>query len=362
MRKLYYLLVFISIFFTLVYIFSSNNDEPTKFLKPNLEPKRVLMYTKYFTTDNMYLFDRCKPINCEFTRDKKLFSKSDGVVFHFADIAPDDIPKKAFPEQKFVYFSLESPFSTIGRYSPKNYFNWLMSYNNKSDVTFEYGSKWIETDTKVVKHNYTDKVLSTKKNEGIIGYISNCYTNSARGQIIDKLKKHINVTVYGKCTNLHDGCKVEDYNCEEKIINNYYFFFALENAVCNNYITEKYWKRYTFDSVPIVMKRHIYTDVGIPNSSFIAVDDFKSSLDMSNYLKYLITNPKEYMKYFEHRNSNWKVIESEKYDLVNGICNLCTKLREKMDDNKVIDNVDNLYASINQCVSRDVMYKFAETF
>uniref|UniRef100_A0A0K0ETT9 Fucosyltransferase n=1 Tax=Strongyloides venezuelensis TaxID=75913 RepID=A0A0K0ETT9_STRVS len=57
---------------------------------------------------------------------------------------------------------------------------------------------------------------------------------------------------------------------------------------------------FTFDSVPIVLSRTIYTDVGIPNSSFIAIDNFKTSKQMTDYLHYLINNPSKYLKYFKH--------------------------------------------------------------
>ncbi|CEF69118.1 Alpha-(1,3)-fucosyltransferase C [Strongyloides ratti] len=350
---------------------SSNNFSITKYvvkLKDTkyLERKRILMYTNYFKHTDTKLFNNCEPINCEFTYDKKLFSMSDAVVFHFADIIPNDIPTRAFPSQKFVYFSLEAPFSTEFRFAPKNFFNWIMSYNNKSDITFEYGSKWIKNNSTHMKLNYTyDEIILKKLYKGIIGYISNCNSNSVREKYIEKLKQYIQVNVYGNCqvnpiTNV--TCNVTDYECEKEFINSYYFFFALENAICNNYITEKYWKRFTFDSIPIVIKRKIYTDVGIPNSSFIAIDDFNSSKEMGDYLNYLINNPLEYLKYFNYRTENITVIPQSEYDLMNGICNLCTKVRQNNDDKKIIEDVNSIYLDINNCIPKSVMYNFANNW
>uniref|UniRef100_A0A0K0F9Z5 Fucosyltransferase n=1 Tax=Strongyloides venezuelensis TaxID=75913 RepID=A0A0K0F9Z5_STRVS len=312
------------------------------------------------------MFNKCEPINCEFTIDKKLFSTSDGVVFHFADIESGDLPTRAFPSQKFVYFSLEAPFSTIFRFSPDNYFNWIMSYNNKSDVRFEYGTKWIKSDGNHTRLNYTyDAIIPKKLYKGIVGYISNCNSNSARELVIRKLEKYIQVNIYGNChinPISNKTCTVSDYKCEKNLINNYYFYFALENAICNNYITEKYWKRFSFDSIPIVMKRKIYTDVGIPNSSFIAIDDFKTSEQMANYLHYLINNSSEYLKYFEHRQENITVVKESDYDLTNGFCDLCSKIRKNIDDKKIIKNINKIYKDINKCIPRNVMSDFANNW
>uniref|UniRef100_A0A0K0EE66 Fucosyltransferase n=2 Tax=Strongyloides stercoralis TaxID=6248 RepID=A0A0K0EE66_STRER len=371
MKKLNYFLKFLTIFSITIYLFYCNRVFFQKTIVKlenisTLERKRVLMYTKYFLTDEIEMFNKCEPINCEFTRDKRLFSKSDAVVFHFADILENDLPTRSFPSQKFIYFSLEAPFSTVDRNPPKNYFNWLMSYNNKSDVIFQYGSKWIKSNGTQKRYNYSyDKIILKKLNKGIVGYISNCFSNSAREIFIKKLEKYIQVNVYGRClinpiTNI--TCNVSDYKCEKNLIDSYYFFFALENAICNNYITEKYWKRFYFDSIPIVMKRKIYTDVGIPNSSFIAIDDFKSGKEMANYLNYLIKNPIEYLKYFDYRKENITVIPNSEYDLINGICDLCAKLRQNKEDKKIIKDINSVYLDINECIPRNYMNNLANSW
>uniref|UniRef100_A0A0N5C070 Fucosyltransferase n=1 Tax=Strongyloides papillosus TaxID=174720 RepID=A0A0N5C070_STREA len=145
-------------------------------------------------------------------------------------------------------------------------------------------------------------------------------------------------------------------------LNRYYFYFALENAVCNNYITEKYWKRFTFDSVPIVLNRTIYTDVDIPNSSFIAIDDFKTSKQMTDYLHYFIKNPSEYLKYFEYRKENITVVPDSENDLNNGFCALCSKIRHHIEDNKVIEHVNPIYEDINKCIPKKAMLDFANNW
>ena len=58
----------------------------------------------------------------------------------------------------------------------------------------------------------------------------------------------INVTVYGKCST--SGEKTED---AFKNLDNYYFYLSFENSLCDDYITEKFFKMLKQNIVPVVM-------------------------------------------------------------------------------------------------------------
>jgi alpha-1,3-fucosyltransferase len=72
------------------------------------------------------------------------------------------------------------------------------------------------------------------------------------------------------------------------------FYLSFENSICKDYVTEKFW-RFKKLIVPIVMKRDIYQNI-IPNSSFIAASDFKSSQELADYLQKLALNREEYLR------------------------------------------------------------------
>uniref|UniRef100_A0A0N4ZI44 Fucosyltransferase n=1 Tax=Parastrongyloides trichosuri TaxID=131310 RepID=A0A0N4ZI44_PARTI len=335
-------------------------------LSSNISTKRILMYTKFFGREELFSTSICKKLNCELTNDKKLFDSSDAVVFHHADLNEiTKYPQRAFKSQKFVFFSMESPFLTAFA-NRSNYFNWIMSYHNKSDVVCTYGSKWRKCNATCNHLSFnSSKILSKKIKKGVIGYISNCYSNSARGKLIKKLRKYIPITMYGRCSlyqEIDGSCNKSDYKCEEEVIGNYYFYIAFENSICNNYVTEKYWRRYTFDSVPLVIKRYIYEDVGIPGNSFIAVDDFKSAEEMGKYLNFLMDNPNEYLKYFEYRKQNIEVIDIDIYRQSNGFCNLCQKLRNHSNNNLVINDVNIILIDNNNCILKRNMNQFADSW
>uniref|UniRef100_A0A0N4ZC06 Fucosyltransferase n=1 Tax=Parastrongyloides trichosuri TaxID=131310 RepID=A0A0N4ZC06_PARTI len=329
--------------------------------------KAILMWTEFFGSSDLTNL-QCKSLNCDITNNKSLLSSSDALIFHFSDINLTNLPERAFPLQKFVYFTMEAPFSTDSKITPSNYFNWVMSYNKKSDVLFQYGSKWINftEGMNVTRLDYAyNKILPTKKNKGVIGFISNCATNSAREKIIDKLSKYIKMDIYGKCAKDEKKkliCPPNIRECEKNLITSYYFYIALENSICDDYVTEKYWSRYMYNSVPIVMKRSIYVNIGIPNSSFIAIDDYKNSKEMSEHMKYLMNNPEEYIKYFSYRKENIMVMEWDEFSLVNGVCALCSKLNnfKEMMINEKIPDVSKLYKKINNCTTLKAAHNFAD--
>lgn len=69
---------------------------------------------------------------------------------------------------------------------------------------------------------------------------------------------------------------------------------ALENSICQDYITEKLWNQgYSHTVVPIVLKRSL-VEPYVPPKSFIAFDDFETVQDLADHLKYLMSNKTAY--------------------------------------------------------------------
>lgn len=73
------------------------------------------------------------------------------------------------------------------------------------------------------------------------------------------------------------------------------FYLAFENTICNEYVTEKAFKRLDQLLVPIVLKGSLYKNI-LPENSYIAADDFDSPEDLAKYLKYLESNATAYLR------------------------------------------------------------------
>ncbi len=68
------------------------------------------------------------------------------------------------------------------------------------------------------------------------------------------LQELIPVDIFGNC----GTGTVERGSEEEDLVRRYKFYFAFENSLCRDYISEKFF-RIQYFIVPIVLKRNIYT-------------------------------------------------------------------------------------------------------
>uniref|UniRef100_A0A915DND0 Fucosyltransferase n=1 Tax=Ditylenchus dipsaci TaxID=166011 RepID=A0A915DND0_9BILA len=165
-----------------------------------------------------------------------------------------------------------------------------------------------------------------KKKKLVVQFVSNCKTPSHREDYIAELKKHLDLSEYGKCSN--HFCKGK--NCYEEVIDDHLFYLAFENSLCKHYVSEKFWnvKRLT---VPIVLSKKPLIGLDFPNNSYIAADDFKGPKELADHLLYLQKNFDQYLKYFE-----WTKVY-KKSGAVNPFCKLCQFAVEKK--RKTIPNI-----------------------
>uniref|UniRef100_A0A1I7TAJ5 Fucosyltransferase n=1 Tax=Caenorhabditis tropicalis TaxID=1561998 RepID=A0A1I7TAJ5_9PELO len=181
-------------------------------------------------------------------------------------------------------WALENPFfSGIEEY--KDYFNWTMGYRRDSDVFMPYGALIKSHET----INYTE-IWKSKKKEVVWLVSNNIEIKNQRKEVVEKLKElGMQVDLFGKVYgNEPDGCSRygDDDGCEEKFYSPYKFTISFENSNCQDYVTEKFWKKAgRYKTVPIVMERKIYRDLEIPDSMYIAIDDFPSLQEFVDYLK-----------------------------------------------------------------------------
>lgn len=88
------------------------------------------------------------------------------------------------------------------------------------------------------------------------GLISDCSDNIKRIDYIKELQKYVDVDLFGKCSGIM--CP-DERNCREWLAQNYKFFLAFENSVCDGYITEKFFGTLRYDILPVVLGAGDYT-------------------------------------------------------------------------------------------------------
>lgn len=111
----------------------------------------------------------------------------------------------------------------------------------------------------------------------------------------------------------------------------YKFSIAFENAIENDYITEKIYDQLVAGSVPIYL--------GAPNvgsflpgeNCLINTNSYRSPKDLAYYLKKCLINDDEYLKYHEWRKYPFfrSFVEKEKIQNIHPFIRLCMVLDEK---------------------------------
>ncbi|MFH4976205.1 hypothetical protein AB6A40_002914 [Gnathostoma spinigerum] len=283
----------------------------------NGAPKVIWTDVEDLSADNL---GGCPNWGCIITKDNAI-EKADALIIRHRNI------KRSNPQQYMVYYSQEAPPNAFIPTAMEG-LNMTLSYRFDSPVASPYGYTVKLAPPSRSRFSYIGKNYLTSKIQPVAWFVSNCWTNSKRENLVKDLKEFISVDIYGQCFN---GMICKQYDsCEAKIYKKYFFYLALENVVCKDYITEKLWDRGLSQViVPIVLVRKVLQPYAPPHS-FIAFDDFASVEELAAYLKYLIKNTTAYLEYFRWKQ-NYKVIflDGINHDQMErpwGLCQLCRLL------------------------------------
>ncbi len=189
--------------------------------------------------------------------------------------------------------------------------------------------------------------------------VSNCPTMSKRESYVKELQKYIQVDIIGRCGNMGSFCDKSNStyrrNCMELLAKEYKFYLSFENAICNDYISEKLEAVLHKPVVPIVMGGGPYARY-FPEGSYIDVFDFESPEHLAKYLLFLDSNKEEYLKYFDwKRDSYLRCVTRSR-----GACQLCAKLHDPTEPVKTYQNVSQWYieSEENKCQTIDSVTTF----
>lgn len=75
----------------------------------------------------------------------------------------------------------------------------------------------------------------------------------------------------------------------------HYFYLAFEDSVCPDYMTQEFWSLKHL-IVPVVLSRSVVSSY-IPSYTFIAVDDFPTLQQFTNYLFQVLKDRELYKRF-----------------------------------------------------------------
>ncbi|XP_011301914.1 alpha-(1,3)-fucosyltransferase 10 isoform X2 [Fopius arisanus] len=259
----------------------------------------------------------CGKFKCIFTQDRVYWNHQNlkAILFYGSNLEIHDLPVPRGSGIKWGLLHEESPRNNLMfvHQETLRLFNYSSTFSRFSDVPLTLVDLPGEEDLLSKKYFIPTKEKNRLMNEENLSPLlylqSNCDTLSERDLYISELMKYIAVDAYGACLNNRKlpGPLRDNYigrlNSGElkKFVGKYKFTLAFENAVCEDYITEKLWRPLTVGSVPIYYGSPSFKDWLPNNSSAVAVQDFKSPKDLAEFLHQLMKNDTLYEQYLSHK-------------------------------------------------------------
>ncbi|KAK4315678.1 hypothetical protein Pmani_013110 [Petrolisthes manimaculis] len=249
------------------------------------------------------------------------------------DLKPRD------PSQPWVMFDPEThimsnPHLRYKYHTLNGIFNRTFHHRRDSDILMVHGFiVGRGSDANLLPPSWrTQPILwpTTNRTKLAVTFISNCKDQSGRLKYIREFQQFASIDVYGKCGPLRCGSSryaQHEYQphtdpCMITAGENYLFFFAFENALCEDYATEKIYNLLYYPMVPVVLGAADYSQL-LPPNSFINARSFTPK-QLAHRLTYLATHPQDYFKLLEWR----QYYQPSTVGGARVFCDLCTQLHD----------------------------------
>ena len=293
-------------------------------------------------------FEKCKYKNCVVTNDRAEYNNSDALLVKMR--FEDALPAYRFPWQKWVARWHESPAN--GNYTRYNHiFNATWTYSaTKSDIyTYQYMKRFVPMKNGARHEFPLHPKFFKRKTKMAAWFVSHCSVPSRREELVKALQVYIDIDIYGSCGPLKCGVKM-DKDCDKMLSSDYKFYLSFENSLCQEYVTEKLWRAYANDIIPVVMGASKYATY-LPKHSYIDIGSFGSAKDLADYLILLSRDERLYLEYFQ-----WKASYSIEGFGPKG-CAVCSYLNRSANVTKTYERFDQYWDKSKDCVPPDVYYK-----
>ncbi|KAH9496717.1 hypothetical protein Btru_009770 [Bulinus truncatus] len=254
--------------------------------------------------DSQFNFKECPYSNCVYhgaqvTRSTKL------VVVNVVNLNEHYRPPHRWPHQIYMACTYESPVHTHASFqldanSVWNLaFNLTATYRLDSDLFLPYGKLIFNPGSQGKMPNYYE--IAKKKKKMAVWIVSHCEADSGRDEYVKQMQKFIDVDIFGECGKT---CPESGTMCSADIPLNYRYYLSFENSLCEDYVTEKFFKMFRADNhiIPVVRGSFDYNQ-HMPRDTFINAADFKSAADLAEFLKHLADDNVSYGRYLEVKDA-----------------------------------------------------------
>ena len=178
-------------------------------------------------------------------------------------------------------------------YKVPGFFNLTMTYRQDSSVATVYGQfvqqrappEGEKLEEYIKEFGRKNQQLAKKQgSQGLTTaiFLSNCVSAVGRENLVDMIDNFTPVDIYGNCGDL-DCPPWEKERCLNLLGDEYKFYLSFENALCKDYVSEKFFKVLNQNIIPVVFNGANMSTVAPPHS-YINVADFPTIEKLLAYL------------------------------------------------------------------------------
>src|SRR6185369_8107970 len=132
---------------------------------------------------------------------------------------------------------------------------------------------------------------------------SNDLTRSNRYELVSELMRRMKVHSYGKSQNNRSIGLDIGRATKIRIISRYLFYFAFENSVSDDYVSEKLFDGLVAGTVPVYLGAPNVDEYLHADRCIINVADYASAAELSKHLIALAKNREKYREYLAWKNA-----------------------------------------------------------
>ena len=294
--------------------------------------KEVSQY--YFKKEYQEFLDKshqCDPLpgggHCSFNHD----DSSSDAIFYYGGVTKLNYTR-VFDDQIVVVFTQESEKGENCHFPPPDRYDIKVSYRRDSTIPLPF---MCEKNLALRLAEMGQPEVPVGRENLVAGIISNCHFEW-RVNYTTELMKHIHVDQWGKCLRNTPGrfWRTRRRAFEEeklKLLNKnpYKFLIAFENAVEDDYITEKIYHAYLTRSIPIFYGDKAVFDLVPANTSLIYANNYTPK-QLAELIQRIANDDSLYSEYFK----NWDLVKMrklhERYCSEHFVCATCRKVWETL--------------------------------
>ncbi|KAK8721704.1 hypothetical protein OTU49_012522, partial [Cherax quadricarinatus] len=277
----------------------------------------VILWWTPFTGAGQGQARTCSLGTCFFTEDRTYFQqgRAQAVLFYGSDFSVEDLPlPRQSPRLWWGLLHEESPKNQplFDHQSVLELFNLTATFRRESNfpLTLQHleSVESLTSRDEFVPTGVKNRLMVEESLAAVAYVQSDCDSPSERDSYVEELAKYIKIDSYGSCLHnrdlpghLHDPAATYDHPEFRAIMSKYRFTLAIENAACNDYITEKLWRPLTLGSIPIYWGSPSIKDWEPNPGSIILISQFESPKHLAKHLYKLLENQTLYDSHLKHK-------------------------------------------------------------